>query len=77
MRRQRHQRPGQYLDRASGRTFDTMFLTMMIEHHEGAVGMAKTERLKGAYGPAEVLADRIIKTQTAEITQMRAMLHGN
>ncbi|MFF9194283.1 DUF305 domain-containing protein [Streptomyces sp. NPDC014779] len=65
------------LDRASGRTFDTMFLTLMIEHHEGAVDMAKTEKLNGAYSPAEVLADQIIKTQTAEITQMRAMLHGN
>ncbi|WP_328940980.1 DUF305 domain-containing protein [Streptomyces sp. NBC_00250] len=65
------------LDRASGRTFDTMFLTMMIEHHEGAIDMAEAEKQHGAYGPAKDLADRIIKTQTAEITDMREMLQGN
>ncbi|ALO12495.1 lipoprotein [Streptomyces venezuelae] len=65
------------LDRASGRTFDTMFLTMMIEHHEGAIDMAEAEKQHGAYGPAKGLADRIIKTQTAEITDMREMLQGN
>ncbi|MFJ5834108.1 DUF305 domain-containing protein [Streptomyces sp. NPDC093089] len=65
------------LDRASDRTFDSMFLIMMIEHHEGAIDMAKAEKLNGAYGPAEVLADQIITTQTAEIIQMRAMLHGD
>ncbi|MBX9427030.1 DUF305 domain-containing protein [Streptomyces lateritius] len=62
------------LDRASGRTFDTMFLTMMIEHHEGAIDMAKTEKQNGAYGPARGLADQIVKTQSAEITHMRGML---
>lgn len=65
------------LDRASGRTFDTMFLTMMIEHHEGAIDMAKAEKQKGAYGPAKDLADQIIKAQTAEITQMREILRGD
>ncbi|MFF5764010.1 DUF305 domain-containing protein [Streptomyces tanashiensis] len=64
------------LDRASGGAFDTMFLTMMIEHHEGAVDIAETEKQNGAYGPAEDLADQIIKTQTAEITHMREMLNG-
>ena len=64
------------LDRASGRAFDTMFLTMMIEHHEGAVDMAKAEKQKGAYGPAKDLADQIIKTQTAEIAHMRKMLRA-
>ncbi|AZS69818.1 DUF305 domain-containing protein [Streptomyces lydicus] len=59
---------------ASGKAFDTMFLTMMIEHHEGAVVMAETEKKQGAYGPAKDLADDIITAQTAEITQMRKML---
>ncbi|MFE1788720.1 DUF305 domain-containing protein [Streptomyces sp. NPDC059525] len=59
---------------ASGTAFDTMFLTMMIQHHEGAVEMAKTEKAEGAYGPAKKLADDIITTQTAEIAQMKAML---
>ncbi|WP_328690301.1 DUF305 domain-containing protein [Streptomyces phaeochromogenes] len=62
---------------ASGKAFDTMFLTMMIEHHEGAVEMAQTEKTQGAYGPAKTLADDIITAQTAEITQMRKMLDAS
>ncbi|MET8508329.1 DUF305 domain-containing protein [Streptomyces sp. NPDC004787] len=65
------------LDHASSRNFDSMFLTMMIQHHEGAVTMAKAEQQNGAYGPAKDLADQIIKTQTAEITHMRDILHGS
>ncbi|MFG2234468.1 DUF305 domain-containing protein [Streptomyces sp. NPDC048723] len=62
------------LGNAKGNAFDTMFLTMMIEHHEGAIDMAKTEKQQGAYGPAKALADDIITSQTAEIAQMRTML---
>ena len=61
----------------SGTAFDTMFLTSMIEHHEGAVEMAKTEKSQGAYGPAKDLADDIITAQTTEIAQMRKMLGMN
>ncbi|MGW5346639.1 DUF305 domain-containing protein [Streptomyces sp. HUAS TT3] len=62
------------LGNARGNAFDTMFLSMMIEHHEGAIAMAKTEKQQGSYGPAKALADDIITSQTAEITQMRTML---
>ncbi|MFD6227994.1 DUF305 domain-containing protein [Streptomyces sp. NPDC060232] len=62
------------LDRASGRAFDTMFLTMMIPHHEGAIEMAESELRHGSHGPAKDLATDIIRSQTAEIAQMRAML---
>ncbi|MFF4871470.1 DUF305 domain-containing protein [Streptomyces sp. NPDC000961] len=65
------------LDHASGRAFDTMFLAMMIEHHEGAITMAKAEKQHGAYGPAKDLADQIIETQTAEIAHMREMLQAS
>lgn len=65
------------LDGASGKAFDTMFLTMMIEHHEGAIEMSKTEKQQGAYGPAKSLAHDIITAQTTEITQMRRMLGTN
>ncbi|MFJ5708638.1 DUF305 domain-containing protein [Streptomyces sp. NPDC093105] len=61
----------------SGTGFATMFLTMMIEHHEGAIEMAQTEKTEGAYGPAKTLADDIITAQTAEIAQMKAMLGKN
>ncbi|MFJ9588690.1 DUF305 domain-containing protein [Streptomyces acidicola] len=59
---------------ASGNAFDTMFLTMMIKHHHGAIDMAKTEQQRGVYGPAKKMAAGIVTTQTAEITQMRTML---
>ena len=59
---------------ASGRDFDTMFLTMMVEHHEGAVEMATTEKEKGRYGPAKKLADDIITAQNAEIEEMNKLL---
>jgi uncharacterized protein (DUF305 family) len=62
------------LSKASGKAFDTMFLTMMVEHHEGAVEMATTEKDKGEYGPATELADAVITAQTAEIREMNKLL---
>ncbi|MFI7408414.1 DUF305 domain-containing protein [Streptomyces sp. NPDC049627] len=62
------------LMKASGKDFDTMFLTMMVEHHEGAVEMATTEKEKGQYGPATELADAVITAQTAEIKEMNQLL---
>ena len=62
------------LGKASGKDFDSMFLTMMVEHHEGAVEMARTEQAKGKYGPAKELAAKVISAQTAEIAQMKKML---
>ncbi|MDX6315874.1 MAG: hypothetical protein QOF84_591 [Streptomyces sp.] len=62
------------LDKASGTEFDTMFLQMMVQHHQGAVEMAKTEQSKGAYGPAKTLAASVITAQTAEIKQMNSLL---
>ncbi|MDT0453403.1 DUF305 domain-containing protein [Streptomyces hesseae] len=59
---------------ATGNAFDTMFLTMMIKHHEGAVDMANTEKRQGAYGPAKEMAGSIVTSQTAEIARMRKML---
>ncbi|MGW7170067.1 DUF305 domain-containing protein [Streptomyces sp. NPDC054884] len=62
------------LDKASGAEFDKMFLEMMVEHHEGAIEMAKTEKADGRYGPATKLADDVITAQAAEIEQMNKML---
>jgi uncharacterized protein (DUF305 family) len=59
---------------ATGRAFDRMFLTMMIEHHQRAVEMALTEQARGTYPAAVALARSIEKTQTAEITRMKQML---
>ncbi|MGW3957174.1 DUF305 domain-containing protein, partial [Streptomyces sp. NPDC004752] len=62
------------LKKATGKDFDTKFLTMMVEHHKGAVEMATTEKSKGAYGPAERLADAVVTAQNAEIEEMRQLL---
>ncbi|MFC9910536.1 DUF305 domain-containing protein [Streptomyces sp. NPDC127197] len=62
------------LMKASGKGFDSMFLTMMVEHHEGAVEMATTEKEKGRYGPAKKVAEDIITTQNAEIEEMNKLL---
>ncbi|MFJ9241783.1 DUF305 domain-containing protein [Streptomyces sp. NPDC101776] len=62
------------LEKASGTGFDALFLTMMVEHHEGAVDMARTEKADGKYRPATELAAGVITAQSAEIAQMDKML---
>lgn len=65
------------LRKASGAAFDTAFMEMMIEHHEGAVAMAETERADGSYAPAKKMAGQIISSQTAEIDRMSELLGKN
>ncbi|MDT0308345.1 DUF305 domain-containing protein [Streptomyces sp. DSM 44917] len=62
------------LENASGTAFDTAFLEMMTEHHEGAVAMAETELAEGAFPPALELAEAVVTTQTAEIQRMSRLL---
>ncbi|MGP3691208.1 DUF305 domain-containing protein [Streptomyces sp. IBSNAI002] len=65
------------LKASSGKAFDTVFLEMMIKHHEGAVAMAKTEKADGSFSDAKTMADAIITSQTAEITTMNNLLGKN
>ncbi|WP_406221205.1 DUF305 domain-containing protein [Streptomyces canus] len=65
------------LKKASGKDFDSMFLTMMVEHHEGAVEMATTEKSKGEYKAATAMAGDIVTAQNAEISEMRKLLGEN
>lgn len=60
----------------SGADLDSMFLTMMIEHHEGAIAMANTEITDGEDPDAVALAESISSSQEAEIDEMRTLL-GN
>ena len=62
------------LDAATGAAFDKMFLTSMIEHHEGAIDMAQTQRAEGENAEAVELAETIEETQTAEIKTIRELL---
>ncbi|SHG39497.1 DUF305 domain-containing protein [Streptoalloteichus hindustanus] len=59
---------------ARGAEFDRQWVRMMIEHHRGAVEMARTEQAQGASLEARALAGRIIDAQQAEIAEMTALL---
>lgn len=53
--------------------FDQMFLTAMIDHHEGALQMTQMI-LNSSNSVVKTLADNIISTQTKEIEEMKALL---
>ena len=52
--------------------FDDHFLNMMTAHHEGAVTMAKDALKRAEHPEIKTLSEQIIKTQQAEIDQMKA-----
>ena len=58
---------------ASGAEFDRMFLRMMIDHHKGAIDMAKAEQANGKHQPAKDLARTIEETQAKEIAEMEQL----
>ncbi len=64
------------LEKASGAEFQTMWLKMMIDHHEGAVEMAKAEVEEGESAKAVALAKDIISAQDDEISTMKDLLKG-
>ncbi|WP_285641878.1 DUF305 domain-containing protein [Lentzea sp. NBRC 102530] len=62
------------LEKASGAEFDRMWLEMMIEHHEGAVEMARKELADGKDENAKKLAQAVIDGQEKEISEMKELL---
>jgi uncharacterized protein (DUF305 family) len=68
---------GVEFDAASGVEFDRAFLTLMIQHHDGALQMVKdlfaTPRA-GQEVDVNVFANDVVTVQTAEIGVMRQML---
>lgn len=62
------------LSELSGTEFGSVWLELMIEHHEGAVDMARTELSRGGDPEAMAMAQRIIDAQLAEVTEMRDLL---
>ena len=62
------------LESSTGTAFDRLWLELMIQHHEGAVRMAKDELADGKNSDAKALAQAIITGQQAEITKMNALL---
>ena len=58
------------LDLATGRDVDDRFLRMMIDHHSGGVAMAEAYLQRGDDGKIRELAERIVKNQRTEISEM-------
>ena len=63
-----------HLGRTPTRSFEDMWLRMMIRHHQGAIALARDEAAHGRYPAAVALARHIEESQRAEIQQMRRML---
>lgn len=55
----------------SGDAFDRKFLELMIEHHQGAIDMAKPATTNAAHQEVKDLAQAIIDAQTKEIGEMK------
>lgn len=61
------------LAQAPDARFEALFLDMMIEHHEGAVEMARAEQRDGTHAPSVELARRIEREQTEQVELMRSL----
>lgn len=64
------------LGKATGAAFDRRWLELMAKHHEGAVATAKTVIAKGVNPDVKKLAQSIVDSQSAEITEIKAILSG-
>ncbi|HEX2132082.1 MAG TPA: DUF305 domain-containing protein [Actinophytocola sp.] len=64
------------LEAAKGATFDTLFLQLMVRHHEGGLTMVEEIRRTGVNVRVQEIADDVAVTQTDEIHRMRGMLSG-
>ncbi|MFH8569943.1 DUF305 domain-containing protein [Streptomyces sp. NPDC017993] len=62
------------LKASKGTDYDKKFATLMTEHHDGAISMAKDERKNGRNASAKKLAGDIIKGQTAEVEKFGEIL---
>ncbi|MFC7220538.1 DUF305 domain-containing protein [Streptomyces polyrhachis] len=62
------------LKAAKGPAFDKAFAELMIEHHEGALTMARDVLAKGEAPGVRTLAEAVVKGQSAEIAQLRTII---
>ncbi|MFD8035625.1 DUF305 domain-containing protein [Streptomyces sp. NPDC059717] len=63
------------LEAMKGTEFDKMFAQMMIDHHNGAISMAKPEQKDGKNADAVKMAGDIVTGQSAEVTQLQSILN--
>lgn len=59
------------LEGKTGDEFDKEFITQMIEHHQGAIDMAKQAQLNAGRDEIKNMAQDIITAQEKEIEQMQ------
>ncbi|MDT3399166.1 DUF305 domain-containing protein [Streptomyces sp. B1866] len=59
---------------ARGGDFDKLFLTLMVNHHLGAVSMATQVLSEGDNARVEEMANNVIAEQSVEIQRMRRMM---
>ncbi|MCV7075771.1 DUF305 domain-containing protein [Mycobacterium szulgai] len=64
------------LQNAQGVDASKLFLTQMIQHHQGAITMAQNEIKSGQYSPAIGLAHSVVTNQQQEITTMQTILNS-
>lgn len=62
------------LEDSTDAEFQDLWLSMMIEHHTGAIEMAKTEQADGEFSDAIDLAESIESSQQTEIATMEGLL---
>lgn len=62
------------LREAQGTAASRLFLTQMIQHHQGAIIMAQKEIGAGEYPATVALAKSIAQSQQKEIDQMNTIL---
>ncbi|QGG94145.1 DUF305 domain-containing protein [Actinomarinicola tropica] len=62
------------LEAASGPEFDRMFLEMMIQHHRGAISMAREVQIDGSHPDVLALAEDVVADQEAEVEEMEQLL---
>ena len=65
------------LEAASGADAGPLFLEQMIEHHQGAIDMAREQIRDGQNPDAVALAGKIVQDQTAEISVMEQLLQNS
>lgn len=66
----------QRLQDAKGTDFDTLWLQLMIAHHQGALTMAEEVRRQGLDVRVQEIADDVVAEQTDEIKRMQGWLNG-
>ncbi len=64
----------QFLEKLEGRRFDIAWMSQMIEHHQGAVEMAKSVLENGKENLVKDAAQRIVDAQSKEIKQLTGWL---